>query len=158
MNSHLLTLIQKYCKKGLLIDTNLALLYLVGSFDRSLIRNHPRTSVYTENDFERIEAFIESFAERVTTPHVLTEISNLLGKQTDVREVLIQYINKCKEIYWAAGSLTGSTAFNSYGLTDSAIVETARDNFLVVTDDGPLYSFLLGSKVEAVNLEQIRMI
>ena len=33
MNDYLLKLIQKYKQKGLLIDTNLILLYIVGSID-----------------------------------------------------------------------------------------------------------------------------
>ncbi len=80
MNSHLLELIRKYKHKGLLIDTNSALLYLVGSFDPSLIRNHSRTSKYSEDDFDKVSKFIEFFVEMITTPHVLAEISNLLGR------------------------------------------------------------------------------
>lgn len=158
MNSNLLALVQKYKHKGLFIDTNIALLYLVGTFDLALIRNHSRTAMYSEDDFEKVSRFVEFFGERITTPHVLTEISNLLGKGTDVQAVLIEYIKRSKEIYLGSSDLSRSAGFFSYGLTDSAIFETARSNYLVVTDDGPLYSFLLGSKVDAVNLSQIRMI
>ena len=160
MNSHLLALVQKYKFKGLLIDTNVALLYLVGSFDPSLIRNHSRTAKYTEDDFDRVSRFVESFPERITTPHVLTEISNLLGRSEGIHAIFVEYIKRAKELYsdLEASSLAESKAFISYGLTDSAIFETARNKYLVVTDDGPLYGFLAGLNVDAVSLDQIRMI
>lgn len=141
-----------------MIDTNIALLYLVGSYDVSLIRNHSRTAKYSESDFEKISKFIDFFVEKVTTPHVLTEISNLLGEGAELRAVLSGFIKSSTEYYLSGIDLSDSGAFLGYGLTDSAIFETGRSNYLVVTDDGPLYSFLLGSNVDAVNLTQIRMI
>ena len=158
MNSHLLALIRKYRNRGILIDTNIALLYLVGSVDLSLVRNHSRTSKYSEDDFERVSKFVESFVERITTPHILTEISNLLGKRNDFFSALRGYIIQAEEVHLTGKALAGSSAFFDFGLTDSAIFETAIGHYLVVTDDGPLYGFLESKKVDVVSLNQLRMI
>ena len=158
MNSHLLALIGKYREKGILIDTNIALLYLVGSLDLFLIRNHSRTSGYSEDDFDRVSKFIEFFVEPVSTPHILTEISNLLGRDNDLRLVLQTYIIRSKEVHTLATSLIESKAYLKFGLVDSAIFEVARGEFLVVTDDGPLFGFLESQHVDVVSLDQIRKI
>lgn len=160
MNSHVLALIRKYRNKGVLIDTNVALLYLVGSFDLTLIRNrdHSRTSKYSEDDFERVTKFVESFVECITTPHLLTEISNLLGTRNDIRSALLGYIIQAQETHLTGKSLTTSPAFFDFGVTDAAIFETAVNRYLVFTDDGPLFGFLQGKNVDVVSLDQIRMI
>jgi uncharacterized protein YaiI (UPF0178 family) len=47
-------------------------------------------------------------------------------------------------------------SFFDFGLADTAIIEAAKNSFLVFTDDNPLYGFLLNSKIDAINLEQFR--
>ncbi|NOT47919.1 MAG: hypothetical protein HOP17_09265 [Acidobacteria bacterium] len=158
MNEHLLALVHKYRSKGILIDANIALLYVVGSFDIKLVRNHPRTSEYTEEDFELASKFIDFFKYRITTPHVLTEVSNLLGKNLEARMVLAGYLTAANEILHGCEVLSKGTAFLRFGLTDSAIYETSKNQYLVFTDDGPLYGFLGNNKIDVVNLEQVRTI
>lgn len=49
-------------------------------------------------------------------------------------------------------------AFDVFGLADAAVATAARGRYLVVTDDGPLYGYLINSGIDAVNLQQIRTI
>lgn len=158
MNTYVLDVIRKYKDKGILIDTNIGLLYLVGSFDASEIRNHGRTSKYTEDDFDRISKFVAHFAVRVTTPHVLTEMSDLLGNSIDLHRVLRGYIMAADERFENSGLLADNVAFLKIGLADTAILKAAKNMYLVLTDDGPLQEFLGKSGVDFVNLEHIRMI
>ena len=66
-----------------LLDTNLLLLFLVDSYERKRIRNFKRTSTFSEEDFDLLAAFLQAFKKILTTPHILTEVSNLAGSLPD---------------------------------------------------------------------------
>ena len=70
-------LIKKHRTKGVLINANLLVLYLVGSTNKNRIPTFKRTQVYTIEDFELLQGLIAYLGDVITTPHVLTEVSNL---------------------------------------------------------------------------------
>ncbi len=70
MNDYLLKLIQNHKQKGLLVDTNILLLYIIGTVDINLIRNFSRNANFTENDFYNVSKFIDIFDIKITTPHI----------------------------------------------------------------------------------------
>lgn len=154
----LLDLILQYKKKGVLIDTNLALLYIVGTLDPLRIRDHSRTATFTEDDFQKLSKFIDAFDQKVVTPNILTEISNLLGKNEQLRGVLAGFIKWTEEKYIASEVVAETSAYNILGLTDAGIFEIAKDKYLVVTDDGMLEDILRRSGVDVVSLTLIRSI
>jgi len=158
MNDYLLKLIQKYKQKGLLVDTNILLLYIVGIVNVDLIRNFSRTANFTENDFYLVEKFINFFAVNITTPHILTEVSDLLGNRIELQLALGKYIELIEEKFLESKQITRTKTFLQFGLADTAITETAKNSYLVVTDDNPLFGYLVNQKIDAVNLDQIRMI
>ena len=158
MNDYLLKLIQKYRQKGILIDTNLVLLYIVGSIDILRIREFSRTAMFTANDFYKVSKFIDYFDLKITTPHVLTEVSNLIGNRQNLPTLLQTYIEKSKEIFLESSEVSKRNAFFNFGLADTAITETAKGSYLVLTDDRPLYGFLINSQIDVVSLDLIRMI
>ena len=158
MNNYLLQLIQKYRQKGILIDTNLVLLYIVGSIDILQIREFSRTAMFTANDFYKVSKFIDYFDLKITTPHVLTEVSNLIGNRQNLPTLLQTYIEKSKEIFLESSEVSKRNAFFNFGLADTAITETAKGSYLVLTDDRPLYGFLINSQIDVVSLDLIRMI
>ena len=158
MNEYLLNLIQKYKQKGILIDTNILLLYIVGSLDVDLIKNNSRTAIFTEEDFERVSKFIDFFYVKVTTPHILTETSNLLGRSEQLRVVLKTFIKLNEEKFLDSGIIADTKFFPHFGLSDSAIIEIAKNNYLVFTNERPLYGYLIGVNSDVVNLDQIRAI
>jgi hypothetical protein len=65
-------LIEKHRANGLLIDTNLLVLFLVGKTNKSRILSFKRTQAYTLEDFELLERLVDQFRTLITTPHVLT--------------------------------------------------------------------------------------
>jgi hypothetical protein len=157
-DQHLLGLLRKYKNKGVVIDTNLALLYIVGSLDRLQIRRHPRTSHFTVDDFERLGKFLKFFKKTVVTPYILAETSNLLGNDPELRGVLGGFVRSTSEVLLDSEKLVSHPAFLAVGLTDAGILEIARKKYLVVTDDGPLLGFAVGLKIDAVSLAQLRII
>ena len=52
MRSHIEQLLVEYRTKGVLVDTNLLLLYVVGVYDPSRIERWNRTRAFPEDDFE----------------------------------------------------------------------------------------------------------
>lgn len=158
MNEHLLNLTRKYRQKGILIDTNILLLYLIGSFDINLIRNFSRTANFTVDDFSRVSRFIDYFEVKVTTPHILTEVSNLFGNKNFLNALLATYINLSSEKFVESARTIENQAFNLFGLTDTAIAEISKDSYLILTDDRPLFGYLANKGFDIVSLDQIRMI
>ena len=74
-------LVAKYRRKGVLIDANLLLGYLVGSIHpRHLANCRATTRYFGEADFPLLNRFLIQFDRIITTPHVLTEVSNLGGR------------------------------------------------------------------------------
>ncbi len=67
-------------RQGLLIDSNLLLLLFVGQYDPTRIQKFKRTDQFTVGDYELLADYVEQFRELVTTPSILTEVSNLLGQ------------------------------------------------------------------------------
>lgn len=158
MNNYLLGLIRKYKHKGILVDTNLILLYLVGSLDVYLIKNFSCTSMFTEDDFNRVSKFIDFFDIKIIVPHVLTEVSDFIDNRQNLQAVLKVFIENSREIFIESIELSIKDTFLKFGLADTSVTYTAKDNYLIFTDDRPLYGFLINSGIEAVNLDQVRMI
>src|SRR5690606_14486178 len=73
------SLLARY-RTGVLLDTNLLLLWLIGRYDRRLIGRHKRTEAYTTDDFQLLDRLTRRCTKRFTTPHVLTEVSNLAAQ------------------------------------------------------------------------------
>ncbi len=143
MNDYLLELIQHYKQKGILIDTNILLLYIVGAVDINLIRNFGRTAEFAENDFYVVSKFVDYFDIKITTPHILTEVSNLFGNRKSLQAALSKYIELAKKFFLESKKVAETKTFLQFGLADAAISETAKNSYLVVTNDNPLFGYLV---------------
>lgn len=88
--------------KFVVIDTNLLLVYLVGCVDPQLITKFKKTnSRYCAEDFKILNDLIKKF---VTTPNILTEVSNLGGHLKDNAKnrffaLLARFIQQTPEKY-----------------------------------------------------------
>lgn len=156
------TLITRYRTRGILVDTNLLLLYLVGNCDRSLIGRFKRTrSVYTPDDFDMLKLFVEQFPKLIATPNVLTEVSNLAGQLGELARASVflafsRVIELLDEHYVASHSIAKEPLFPVLGLTDLGIAEVVRGNYLVLTDDLRAASLLSSLEVDVLNFNHIR--
>jgi UDP-2,3-diacylglucosamine pyrophosphatase LpxH len=154
-------LLRRHRAAGVLLDTNLLLLYVVGAHDRGLIPRFKRTAAFTAEDFRILTNALDSFAHILTTPHILTEVSNLAGQLADplkqaVFRTLAAAIGMLTELQAPARELCGDSAFPRFGLTDVAILRNGRDKFLVLTDDFRLSQYLAHDKVAVVNFNHLR--
>jgi hypothetical protein len=157
------TLMGKHRHKGLLVDTNVLLLLLVGSINPKLITNCKITTNqgFDEADFNVLCAFVGKFQKIVTTPHILTEVSNHAdkikgGDHKKIFGQLISLIEQFDEHAESTKILVKSDAFIRFGLTDTAISSLASKNFLVLTVDLPLVGYLQGKKADVINFNHLR--
>lgn len=162
MERYVGSLIAQYRRTGVLVDTNLLLLFYIGGYDQRQIARFKRTADrFISVDFDTLAAVLEQFDTVVTTPHILTEVSNLMGQLSGrVRDgcfdLLAQSIPKLHERHTASTDLAGDEAFIKLGITDTSILEAATDHYLVLTDDLPLYSYLGGRGLDVLNFNNIR--
>jgi len=153
-------LIEKHRANGLLIDTNLLLLYLIGRTNKSRIPLFKRTQRYTVEDFDLLKLLLSQFETLITTPHVLTEVSNLSSLQepelSRLRTLFKETTEHTLELYDESRHVMSDRAFNRLGLADAAIATVCRRSLLVLTDDLELYHALTIRGVDAINFNHIR--
>jgi hypothetical protein len=65
---------------GLLIDTNLLVLFVVGSVNPNRIETFKRTSKYSPRDYDLLVRVMERWGSLYTVAHVLAEVSNLTDR------------------------------------------------------------------------------
>src|ERR1035437_9668843 len=62
---------------GILVDTNLLVLFVVGRVNRNRIETFKRTRQYTMDDYDLLVQVLGNFERLYTVAHVLAEMSNL---------------------------------------------------------------------------------
>jgi len=161
MNKNPAALINKYINKGVFVDTNLLLLWFVGTLDRKLITKFKRTEQFAQEDFDTIDDLLCVFNNRVTIPNVLTEVSNLakLGSQNKAffTEIFPKFINIMNEQYVSSSSACGPS-LSRFGLTDACILSLVKGKYLLLTDDFRLSQFFTSIGGDAINFNHIRML
>jgi len=80
MTDPTLRLIHRYRSRGVLVDTNILLLHFVSDYDRELVPRFKRTATFAVDDYDLLIKLLTRFNSVVTTPNVLSEVSNLAGQ------------------------------------------------------------------------------
>jgi len=148
--------------RGLLIDTNLLVLFTVGTVNRRRIESFKRTSKYNEDDYDLLVRVIERAGNPLyTVAHVLAEVSNLTdltGRERRLaRRLLRETITKLQEPSMPSERALQNPVYERLGLVDAAIAAVARDaNCAVLTDDLDLYLALSGEAVEVYNFAHLQ--
>jgi hypothetical protein len=149
--------------KVLLLDTNLLLLSFIGAKDTNLISKARTLKAFEESDYDLLaEVINNSFSSLVTTPNIMTEVSNLLGKEREDikylgRKSMIEFLDKCEEISEPSAVLVDNPEFMRLGLTDVAIAVASQLPAFVLTTDALLYIHVSNLGLEAANFNHIRM-
>jgi hypothetical protein len=112
-------------------------------------------------DFDCLIGVMQSFRQVVTTPSILTEVSNFLGQPPQgLRLSLLQRlsfgIQRLREDFTPSVELVRESCFPRFGLTDAGIVHSARGRFLVLTDDFRLAGYLQRHEIDVVNFNHLR--
>lgn len=148
----------------MLVDSNLLLLYFVGLYDRERIRTFKKTySKFTLDDFDLLRKLLTHFARVVTTPNILTEVSNLSNQlRTDIKRnyysTFADGVQRLEEEHTPSLDICALDHFKTFGLTDSGIISLSKGKYLVLTVDFPLAAYLQNVGIDVVNFNQLRVL
>jgi hypothetical protein len=153
-------LLRIYGRRGAVVDANLLLLLFLGSYDRKQISSNKRLAMFTEDDFDLLTRVLKQFSQIVTTPNILTEVSNLSGAVPDARRGayftwFASSLAVLQEEYVSSRTALGNR-WARFGLTDAGIAEIAKNRYLVLTDDFRLSRSLEGGEIDTINFNHLR--
>ena len=148
--------------KGILLDTNLLTVLLVGSLGKGEVERFKRTRQFTTKDVVELQNIVKSFGGIYTTPHVVAEVSNLLDwlddtKKSEASRWLAAYVHNAKEVHIKAAEIVKTPVYSKLGITDAGLVMLAKqEGCTVFTADLPLYHYASNLRVEIVNFNHLR--
>jgi len=129
------------------LDANLLLLLLIGVADPRLVPHHRRLKAHDVASFDLLLEILGPEPKIVTTPNILTEVSNLLScglRGAEIRELrraLCMLLDQSVEVFNSSRRVAADDAFVRLGLTDAVLLRmTWPTDSCVLTDD--LDSFL----------------
>ena len=134
----------------------------MGLYSRKGIEGFKRTRQFTSEDFDCLARVLQLFKHVVTTPNILTEVSNLLGQLPQgIRRPVFQIVSRVIQAFYEEFTLSRDLAqescFPMFGLTDTGIVQSAKGKFLVLTDDFRLAGYLAKREIDVINFNHLRM-
>ncbi len=144
-----------------LIDTNVLILYVVGSTGRSIIAAHKRcNNQFSEEDFDLLLDLLGSAPELILLPNVVTEASNLLAQITNpYKDALLRTLKAAvltfQEVYVASRSAVERAEFKFIRLTDCALLDAADASFHLLTVDLGLYLAFSRAGRPATNIRRV---
>ncbi len=161
MSDELESLLKRRKGQGLLVDTNILLLYFVGSCDPRLVTSFKRTRQFTLEDFDLLVSLVQWFGSVVTTPNILTEVNSLASQlahdqRRNWRTSFRDQFSSMNERVIASEFAVASNDFIELGLTDCGILELSKDGLLVLTDDLALYLALQCRGIDSINFNHLR--
>lgn len=147
-----------------MIDTNILILWVVGTVNRERIYRFNRTKTFTPNDYDILLQIIGYFSRIVTTPHILTEVNSLMNtlgepersKALQILGQAMQNSDKVHEEYRDSFQIMRNEKFSDFGLTDCGILEICQGRYLVLTDDFKLAGYLSSQNIDTINFNHIR--
>lgn len=154
-------LIEKHQGQGVLVDTNLLVLFLVGAVNKQRIPEFKRTQNYTIEDFHLLRKLMSWFGNLIATPHVLSQVSDLADLPgRELREIRQMFksvvVGQIKESYDRSEVLVADPMFERHGLADAAIATVCSRGILVLTSDVELQLALQRRSVDALNFNHVR--
>jgi rRNA-processing protein FCF1 len=159
-------LFARHAGKSILLDSNLLLVWLSGMLGVQLFRQFKRISVYTIRDYELLVRLLGCFNILLTTPHILTEVSNLANSLTGPYK-RNWYANlaaliasepepaRFRERWIPATELAGMPEFVAFGISDAALTKLASEA-LIVTEDYRLSGALKSQGTPVINFRDLR--
>ena len=146
----------------LLIDTNLLVLFVVGTASKEYIAKHKKLTEFTVEDYDLLVKLIARASEVLVTPNTLTETSNLaayIGEpaRSKVLDVLRTVSTGSQERYVPSSEAARRSEFIRLGLADAALLEaTAAEKVTLLTADFNLYHAALTKGSQALNFNHLR--
>jgi rRNA-processing protein FCF1 len=145
----------------ILIDTNALIILILGQIDTRLIDTHKRTSIYEEQDYYDLISVIVDIENLIVLPNVWTEVDNLLNgfngehKYQYITEIT-KIIKSTSEQFLSSLSGVNSESFFNLGLTDSLLLNLAKECELLITSDSGLSDYALAYGIKVFDIVKNR--
>ncbi len=145
----------------ILIDTNALIVLILGLIDENLLGKHKRASIYSKEDFYRLLNVIGDFKNLLVLPNIWTEVDNLLNNfQGNHKRVYIlkirEIVSKSAEKYLETRFCLENQYFERLGLTDSTILELAKECKFIITSDSKLSDYANANGISVYDMIQKR--
>ena len=152
-------LLKPHSGKPAILDSNLLL--WCTSFVRELISSFKRLNCFQFEDYDLLSETLKIFSVIRTTPHVLTEVSNLANSLPKwMKEDWAGYFSKQIEVIpeqWIPAATIAKSDFMALGLIDAALAELATTH-VILTLDFPLSNWLESRGLNVINFTHLRSI
>jgi hypothetical protein len=157
---------KKYLGKSVLLDSNLLLVFVSGQLGQGIFQKFKRIQDYSISDYQLLVRFLSAFKRLITTPHILTEVSNLANSlpQNYKPEWYANFASLIAsqekdamilEKWIPAAELSRGPEFIAFGITDAALGRLAAEA-LVVTEDFRLAGYLQSQGIDVLNFHHLR--
>ncbi|MEL6351628.1 MAG: hypothetical protein AAFR58_07680 [Cyanobacteria bacterium J06627_28] len=167
MADYLSDLIEKYARRGIVVDTNILLVLIFGLLDPRRLSQRRGTESFTQKDYTLLNLLLSRFNTVITTPSVLTEVNSFINNLAEpdrsrcYQLLAIALSDQAQttmlEVYVPSQEIASlDWPFAKYGLTDCSIAEAAYDKYLVLTNDFKLSSYLQFRGVDAISFTNLR--
>lgn len=145
----------------IIIDSNSLIVLLLGLINPSLKNKHSKTSIYNEEDYHTLVEVIKDIKSLIVLPNIWTEVDNLLNKFTGgykdlYVQKIIQTIKETSEEYIESQSVENNYAFYDLGLTDTLILEYAKNCEMLITSDSQLSDYARANGVTVFDLKELK--
>lgn len=129
---------------AIILDTNLAVLLVVGLADRTFIGQHKRLAAFDEIDFDHLKEVVDNHAALVFSPNVLTETNNIVRQapvraRDSIQTMFANIVRATAERYVESSLAVDRPEFRWLGLSDAVILLLASEETLILTSDVGLY-------------------
>ncbi len=153
--------VQNYVGRNLILDSNLLLLLWCAQLDRKLVDTFKRLNGFALPDVQLLEQLLPLFRSIHTTPHVLTEVSNLANSLPDWRKQdWAQFFSgKVLTLHekWIQADVIvkDNKEAMPLGLTDAALVNLSG-SYVILTADRKLAVEIEKRGLAVINFNHIR--
>jgi hypothetical protein len=157
-------LIRRHRDSGILIDTNLLLVFLMALWNEKVTLDFKRTQGYTADELTYLKLIVGEFQQWIVTPSVLAEVSNLAGQLPhDKRNSFFAFLSKVlangpfvERFTELPKVVDDGSCFARLGFTDASIERLGASGIPVLTDDAVLYVRLQQQSIESFNFHHVR--
>ena len=128
-------------KDGLLIDTNLLLVMIIGGIDngRYIEKSKRLRSDFCIEDYHRLWEFAKGYKKIYITPYIAAEVSNLIDLNREAGIKAFELARNVFSFFTQAETLIFADCkgefFLKFGLTDNSIIKLSR-SLDILTNDG----------------------
>ena len=155
--------IRLYFRKGIIVDTGPLILLLAGYYNYDSIGKSKLTAEFIKRDFDILTSFLSKFRKIIVTPHVLSEVSNLINTRVhksdfaDFIEKIIENLSDFKEVYVQKDEIISREELKKVGITDTGILLACeRDNNLILTKDFRFKGLCISKGLPVIHFDRLR--